>query len=45
MIMQAMAARKPPKRLMLEINSRRAQIKHTPNIVRQYAAPTQPRSR
>ena len=36
---------KPPKRLIAEINSRRDRMKHTPNTVRQYAAPVQPRLR
>ena len=35
MVMQAMAEVNPPKRLMLEMNSRRARMKHTPKTVRQ----------
>ncbi|MNF99265.1 hypothetical protein D3C84_821580 [compost metagenome] len=43
MLMQTIAEVNPPKRLMLEMNSSRARMKQTPNTVRQYAAPVQPR--
>ena len=45
MVMQAIAEVKPPNLLMQEMNNNRDRMKHTPNTVRQYAAPSQPRFR